>query len=489
MAVAKLNRSKKENVKLPVFFVFFSGILCIAKVEGFSARLHRPWDLTHDISMAIATTKALEMRRLHSLSGEHSSTRRSTAKAASTSSSTTALSSAGVPNNNDEDGESTDDSQDEFEAEHSLSPARLFLDSSSSTSRGPNGSSEKVDLSKRVNGAAHEKAPTMLTSLGPLFQLTRPANFPGVILLHLLGSHLALSHTGQTHLFKRILFQTPSMFVVLTALLLTSSTSMLVNDYYDSKLGRDRDKTSSPLVSGRLTLAIVRHFLNCLYAVALLCVAFVPGIPARMTVVVGLMLTFWYTKHMKPLTWIKTLVCSSLISFSPFTSGTAALKVASDVGQGPWGTLGVLAVPSLWRCVAFLFFGVSGREIMMDILDTTDDKLSGVRTIPVKYGRKFASAAAMVCYILSGLWIISGPVTEIHKQIGDSVALLPALGSILQTNADGLARRTLLAGLGSLMLLGRGLQVFKTKGENESVIEQTVNEAQIAMILSLASFI
>jgi 4-hydroxybenzoate polyprenyltransferase len=201
------------------------------------------------------------------------------------------------------------------------------------------------------------------------------------------------------------------------------------------------------------------------------------------------MLTFFYTKHVKPRTWLKTLVCASLISFSPFTSGAAALKVASEVGQGPWGTIGILAVPNLWRLVATLFFGVSGREIMMDILDTNDDKLSGVRTIPVKYGRKFASTVAMVCYMLSGIWVIGGPLSQLVTQIGDLPMVWSTMRTILFTNSEGITRRLLFATFGSLMLMGRGLQIFKTKGEDGYIIEKTVNEAQIAMVLSMVSFV
>lgn len=447
-------------------------------VNGFSARLHRPWDLSAIESRQVS--KAVEIHRFYM----NRETRAPEPSKTSTSTTSTTLSA--VPNNSDSSGLPKDE-EEEGEASSSLSPARLFLDSSSERTDGFD--SGQINLSNRVNGAAYEKAPTVLTSLRPLFQLTRPANFPGVIFLHLLGSYLTLSHSGQSHLFQRTLFQTPSMWVVLAALLLTSSTSMVVNDYYDKKLGRDTDRTDSPLVSGTLTLAVVRHFLNYLYAAALLCVALVPGIPARISVVIGLMLTFWYTKHMKPLTWLKTLVCSSLISFSPFTSGAAALKVASEIGHGPWGSLSVLAVPSLWRLIAMIFFGVSGREIMMDILDTKDDKLGGVRTIPVKYGRKFASGVAMICYLLAGMWVLGGPLLQIAGQIGESATIVPALKSILLANTDGISRRLMFACLGSLALIGRGVQVFKAEGEDESLINRTVNEAQLVMVLSMLSFI
>ena len=199
------------------------------------------------------------------------------------------------------------------------------------------------------------------------------------------------------------------------------------------------------------------------------------------------MLTFWYTKHLKPMTWIKNVMCASLIALSPFTSGAAALKVASEVGGGPWGSLKVLAVPSLWRLVAMLFFGVCGREVMMDITDLQDDMMNSVRTIPVKYGRRFASAVAMVCYVMGGAWVIGGPTTTLVASMSGALSL-PQIMPVLKANA-GLARRLLFATLGSSMMIRRGIQVFQTSGEDQRVLDKTIDEAQLAMIVCLLSFI
>ena len=450
----------------------------IASVQAFSARESRPpWEANN----GPAPAKKSERGRFYKAK-QLASRARVLARP-----STTQLTAASDDNSNNNDNESNnnDGSSNEGDGEFSpLSPSRLFLDSA--TERFVK-QTEKEELTKYVvNGAAYEPAPTVLSSLGPLFQLTRPSNFPGVILLHMLGGYLSLSATGQGHLFTKTLLQQPSMWIVLAALLLTSSTSMVVNDYYDKKLGRDTDKTTSPLVSGALNLSVVRTFLNILYAMALVCVALVPGVPARMSVVGGLMLTFWYTKHLKPMTWIKNVMCASLIALSPFTSGTAALKVASEIGSGPWGNLRVLAIPSLWRLVMMLFWGVCGREIYMDMTDLEDDKLNSVRTIPVKYGKKYASGVAMVCYLLAGLSVLGGPLAQLLLSEASSVT---ALKSILLANSGGFARRLAFASVGSLMLVRRGMQVFTSKGEDSGSIDRTVNEAQIAMIICLGSFI
>jgi 4-hydroxybenzoate polyprenyltransferase len=461
----------KRNIHALGSFVLL--LFTVDHVHGFSARLSRPCEPASEVQLL--TTKGLFYQ-----SKKLASRARVTAPKSS--------SSARVAKSNSEGNESPrDDDGPEAKPEDSIpfSTSRLSL----ATSFEDVGLHRDADTSRRANGAVYERAPGVWQNLGTLFQLTRPANFPGVVLLHLLGGYLALKHTGQSHLFVRTMIQAPFMWIVLGALLLTSSTSMLVNDYYDTKLGRDKDKTNSPLATGKLNLSIVRSFLNYLYAAALLCVAFVPGVPARVSVVGALMLTYFYTRHLKPITWIKNVMCATLIALSPFTSGSAALKVASEVGTGPWGGIRVLMVPSLWRLVGMLFFGVCGREVMMDIVDQKDDTLNRVRTIPVKYGRNFASGVAMVCYLVGTLWVAGGPLSELAAQLIGKTVSLPALKTVLMTNAGGMSRRLLFASLGSFMMARRGIQVFNTKGEDPKTLDRTIDEAQLAMVICLVSFI
>ncbi|CAB9516039.1 Digeranylgeranylglyceryl phosphate synthase [Seminavis robusta] len=452
------------------------------EVHCFSAKLTRPWEPSPtEPQMTTESYRNYKFkvrgiaRILGRISAPTSSSQTSTAQAASSSNS----------DSSDSNGESSRNDEGTNSEDPSLASSSLSIASSLKD----DGSTVNFDTSMKVNGAHYEKAPGVKENLGPLLQLTRPANFPGVVLLHFLGGYLALQNSGQSNLFIRTMLQSPFMYVVLGALLLTSSTSMLVNDYYDFKLKRDSQKLSSPLVSGQLTLSIVRTFLTDLYAMALLCVAFVPGIPARISVVTALMLTFWYTRHIKPMTWYKNVMCGVLIALSPFTSGSAALKVASEVGSGPWGGIRVLAVPSLWRLVAMLFFGVTGREVMMDIVDLQDDKMNRVRTIPVTYGRHFASAVGMVAYLLSGLVVVGGPVAQLVTQIAGKTMSLSTIKALFLANTDGLTRRLIFGSLGAIMLARRGIQVFRTKGEDAQVLDRTIEEAQLAMVICLVSFV
>ena len=154
-----------------------------------------------------------------------------------------------------------------------------------------------------LNGAAKPRPlPTVWSCLGPLTHLTRPHNFPGTLVFHMLGIYLALDHVGQTQHFIPLFLGDVVMWCVWSCIVLVSSTSMVINDYYDVQLGRDTDPRKSPLVSGALPLYLVRSYLSYLYASALILSAFVPGAPARLSVVIGLVLTYFYTKYLKPQT-------------------------------------------------------------------------------------------------------------------------------------------------------------------------------------------
>ena len=261
---------------------------------------------------------------------------------------------------------------------------------------------------QRINGASPSRIPTVWDNIGKLTKLTRPENFPGICLFHMLGVYLALDHVGQSSKYWAVLMADPSMWLVLSSLILTSSTSMVVNDYYDTKLGRDVD-TAKPLVNGSIPMHLVPRYLSYLYGAALISVAFLPGVPARLSVVLALILTYLYTKHLKPITWGKNVVCAALIAFSPFTSGSAALFRTVSQGDHQLALSEVLGVSSLWRLVSVLFVGFVGREMTMDCNDVETDRFVGVWTVPARYGRKFASRICLLFSIVVTMLTVSFP--------------------------------------------------------------------------------
>lgn len=316
-----------------------------------------------------------------------------------------------------------------------------------------------------------------------LWSMTRPSNFLGVVLFHIMGVYLALSSSPNIKADAQLLLSTllhPSMLVVLLSLLLTSSTSMVVNDYFDHKMGVDSLKTSKPLEQGTVSMQMTKRFLYYLYGALLLCLTAIPGIPARLMVVFGIMLTYIYTQHLKPITWLKNIVCAALISLSPSTSGAAAFCLNSSQ------SLQVLAIPSLWRFIGMLFAGFLGREILMDINDVDEDESHQVRTIPVKYGRKFAAKTSLVCtlFMATGSWV--GPLLQIGRAANWSWT---ALSSTLQTSSGGAARKLILATVGNVAMIGRAWEVYKTDGEDRKVVDRAIEEGKLTIMFLLASYV
>jgi 4-hydroxybenzoate polyprenyltransferase len=495
-----------------------------AAVEAFSARITRPWESPATGKRNSATIRFYVTNEFdndndndkNKGSEEESSSSKSSEAAETKSSSEESDHTSRLLKTDEQDGNENEEEpkEDQDDEDESLSLQEPEIPGSSSqvvASGGtvvatPTTTTTTTATDGTTSTAAATRTPTVKSCLPDLIAMTRPSNLPGVVLFHMLGIHLATTTTttAATTAAASISFWKlvahPSMMVTLVALLLTSSTSMLVNDYYDYKLGNDSSsannkKSYRPLPSQKLPLRVAKRFLSYLYAAALVCAIMVPGAPARMSVVSGLMLTFWYTQHLKPKTWLKNAVCASLIALSPLTSGVAAVSLLTAhhhhgvgvgaVGFGGFGTWGSALTP-LWRVVAMLFVGILGREITMDINDVPDDADHGVRTVPVVYGRKFASAVGATCSLGVALLALSVPLWQIVSVVmgGGGGGREGTL-----TLTRGMVRRLTLASVGSLAQLGRSWQVLRSEGQDPAIVDRAVDEGLLTVVVLLASFV
>eukprot|EP00956_Cyclotella_meneghiniana_P041668 scaffold234385_cov26-Cyclotella_meneghiniana.AAC.2 len=375
--------------------------------------------------------------------------------------------------------------------------------------------------------------------LTQLFLMMRPINFPIVSLFHVLGVHLTVQlwkvshHTitssGLSSSSNPILLSTvlkhPSMIMVLLSLLLVTSTSMITNDYYDARNGVDvihddnnSTDTSShnnkhPLVTGLLSYNITKTFDSILYAVLLLSSAFVPGVIPRLMVLSGAIVTYLYTVHLKPKTFVKNYSCAALVAISPVTSGLAAWEVLnSSFLRHHYTTIATATTATTipyWKMattsplsflVMALFAGITSREIIMDITDYESDGKAGIQTVPVKYGTAVAANVALGWSLLSGAAACALPLRDgvpVLKQlmgcgwdngIGMSTpfSIIQKLGALLTTT---IIRRLVLSVVGSVMLLYRAYSVVKTKGEDVDLAEKAVDSSLLSALLVLASFV
>jgi len=356
--------------------------------------------------------------------------------------------------------------------------------------------------------------------LKQLFLLCRPVNFPIVALFHVLGVHQAArfweSTSASSPSLLIPLLKHPSMIMVLLSLLLVTSTSMITNDYYDARNGVDDNYANAedvdnnendhyhPLARGEVPFSVAKTFDSYLYAVLLLSSAFVPGVISRLFVLGGAIITYLYTVHLKPRTWIKNLSCAALVAMSPVTSGLAAWCVLCEEGGFLEGGLGdaVSAVPfhlifrsPLSFLVVALFAGIMSREILMDITDCEGDAQAGIETVPVQYGKRVASRVALGCSFISAISACGAsliPWIQTLVERGEPVAKLitvPSISSLTSLLTDSPSRKVVLSLAGSGMLLQRTYSVWKTKGDDANLCERAIRESLVSVLLVLASFL
>ena len=299
---------------------------------------------------------------------------------------------------------------------------------------------------------------------------------------------------------------------------------MVVNDYYDSRSGVDKIMFTSPrnvnmypadkpLVTGEVSFSMVKEFLYYLYSCLLVTLTFIPGSPTRLSAVTATILTFIYTKHLKPRTWVKNISCATLMALSPFTSGAATLytimtdgkvqsllesiSLTATIPQGMSDILRIL-MTSIGPLVLTLFCGFMTREIIMDVSDYESDKTSGIMTIPVRYGRRMAIRVALGFLAAMCISACVHPIWQVVNLNWNRV-LLPTVGhsnyAWRWTRALWIVLKTpvmvkaCFSVLGSVWMMIRMLQVHRTEGEDKRILDRFIEEGKGAISFILASFI
>jgi len=321
------------------------------------------------------------------------------------------------------------------------------------------------------------------TDCATLFRMTRPSHIPGTVLFHLLGVFLVLRRgltmlPGTTTNYWAFLLGEPALWLTLLSTNLVCASSMVVNDYFDAKLGRDTlELDKNMLTNGSISKAAVKRFLQYMYGAALVVCTLLPGAPTRLTVTTSLIVTYLYTEYLKPLTWAKNAVCASLIALAPLFSGLSALHLLiRDTGttaaaSAVNGCVPLFMVPELWCAFTILFTGTFGREILMDCIDLAADEAAGIRTVPVVYGKLFAVKVVGLLTIPMTLAAVVLPLRQIVQ--------LPS--SILPL------RRLLLASIASGAHLRNIWKVWMTRAKDNALINKTVNDAYISVVGLMAS--
>jgi len=225
-----------------------------------------------------------------------------------------------------------------------------------------------------------------------LWKMSRPQNIPLSIMLVLAG---AFGAAGKAWLNVASVQLQVLLCTLLTVMVTTSSC--IVNDYFDFLASTDSEdsQASRPLVAKEISPAEVKRTLKWFYFIVLLCICLVETRALRIYVLVNAVLTYIYTKSLKPRGFIWKNGCVSLIIALAIGLGAVAVQ------QEATGAL-VQGVGAVLPAMAMTFCGIFAREIIMDVSDVEGDRATGIKTLAVVAGPKAAlrTAQALVLPIL-----------------------------------------------------------------------------------------
>jgi 4-hydroxybenzoate polyprenyltransferase len=347
----------------------------------------------------------------------------------------------------------------------------------------------------------------------PLLQMCRLRNLPGVVLFHLVAVHLAhrvalVSGSGVNNIGVPSLLSllcSPGMMSTLVVTMLISCISMLFNDYYDAKSGVDlvnsirgttlsssstsKSTNPKPLATGEVPLTVARQCITLLAIATLFTMMVLPGIAPKLAALSSGIIVYYYTQYLKPQTWIKNISCASLIAASPLVSALAAWHTITTMTV-PMAAGGSTVAPTstmttgmtmMTRLMASIFAWSMSRELTMDIGDHKGDKAVGVPTVSVKYGKRFASQAALMFAAGLSVAVTSGPLVEVLAMSSStstaSIHVLPPL-----------VRLVLSVAASGWMMLG-AYKVCRDEGTHNALTNQVVEGTMISALLTLMSFV
>jgi len=242
--------------------------------------------------------------------------------------------------------------------------------------------------------------------MAPYLEMARVENVPAAYMFVMGGAAIA---TGSAGVFLDL-----QVSLVAFCTVLITVTSMVVNDYFDYRLGTDTVEGAKDNVLARkcLTLEQAKAFVSRLYSVLLLSICLVPSAPVRFLLMAGSITTFLYTQHIKPVTFLKNFACGFICCLAPAVGGMIALYPLPAAS----------AIQPVLGITMALLFGIMHREILMDITDEEADRDSGVMTIPVRYGPMAAAWSAMgLVTVMSAVCLSSavGPLAAEGWQLAE----------------------------------------------------------------------
>jgi len=214
-------------------------------------------------------------------------------------------------------------------------------------------------------------------------KITRPEGLPYEFAMPLFGSYLA------TKSLSVIINPYALLMGIISAIV--ASNSMVINDYYDYKLGTDTEKKYKVLNNNELTTEEVLYFSTYLAITSYYLCSLIANNMVRDIISNTIIITYLYTPVFKSIPLIKNVIVALIITQAPLTG---ALIVGGNYQY---------VIPA----IIYLFNFIMWQEIMLDIIDINGDKKNNINTIPVLYGYKKANIIGLG-FLLLGTMIPYG---------------------------------------------------------------------------------
>ena len=235
---------------------------------------------------------------------------------------------------------------------------------------------KSIDMKTKPKHVNNFYKPNKLNSY---LKITRPEGLPCEFAMPLFGSYLA------TKSLSVIINPYALLMCIISAIV--ASNSMVINDYYDYKLGTDNEKKNKVLNNNELTSEEVLYFSTYLVITSYYLCSLIANNMVRDIISNTIIFTYLYTPVFKNIPLIKNIIVALIITQAPLTG---AIIVGGNYHN---------VIPT----IIYLFNFIMWQEIMLDIMDINGDKKNNINTIPVLYGYKKANMIGLGFLLLGSL--------------------------------------------------------------------------------------
>ena len=246
-----------------------------------------------------------------------------------------------------------------------------------------------------------------MNSIGPFFQLMRPANLL-IIVFTMYAMRWGVLATLIAKTGRSVEFNLSEIHFALTVIVmvLLAAAGNMINDYFDLKVDR-LNKPDRVLVGRKVKRRIVmvaHHGFNILATALAGFVAWRENQPWLVFVPVTMAALLWfYSLWFKRKLWIGNFIVALLVAVVPLWAGVFEIPALQQmmIQKGTDGqSFGFEAWRWMFGYAGFAFWLTLIREVQKDLEDQKGDAQAGFKTLPIVWGRKGAHQYIHVLYAL-----------------------------------------------------------------------------------------